>query len=166
MFRSRTTPPTPPPEPSYSVALVEARRGLDGQLAVVEATRSRALNLLGTGGLLGTFVAGLGAFGSDSKEHMTGALWWAAGAFAVAVVMALVVVFPYRFHSTLNPAVIVTEVPTMTASETDKWLAERIGQQYDDNAGLVAGLQMAAMVAVAAVGVEFVALGFQLVRSR
>ncbi len=156
-------PPPAAPGPSYEVALVEARRTLDGQLAMVDAARTRALNLVALGGLLGTFFGGLGAIGND--QNMTVELWWAAGAFCVATVASLTMLWPYKFHSSLDPARITEAIPQRSEPEVDKWLAERIGQQYRDNAFKASWIQWMATAAVAAVGVEFFALALQLVQS-
>ncbi len=67
-------------------------------------------------------------------------------------------------HSSLDPARITEAIPQRSEPEIHKWLAERIGQQYRDNAFKASWIQWMATVAVAAVGVEFFALALQLVR--
>lgn len=150
-------------EHSYEVALVEARRSIDKQLAVIETARGRAMSLVSVGGLLGTFVGGLGALGD--ADGITAALWVAVTAFGLLTLPALVVLWPYSFYATLNPKIIVATVPTTSAAEVDKWLAEEVGNQYDANAAKVDWLQRLLLFMVLALGVEFIALTVQLIRS-
>jgi hypothetical protein len=148
----------------YSLPLAEARRRLDGQLSIVDATRNRVISLLGLGGLLGTFVGGLGAI--QEGAAMTPALWVAAGAFGVAVVAGLVILAPWKFHDGMRANPIVGWVDDGHAIDMmQREIALRVEQQYEKNSVRVARLQFGLMVVVAALGVEFVALAYQLSRS-
>ncbi|NHC24124.1 hypothetical protein G6553_13205 [Nocardioides sp. IC4_145] len=47
------------PEPSYTLALEEARRGFDQLAGEVSDVRGRSVSLLGMGGLAASFLGGL-----------------------------------------------------------------------------------------------------------
>lgn len=150
------------PAHNYGLALAEARRALDGQLAVVDASRGRVSGLLGVGGLVGTFAGGLGATGGAAG--MTPALWVAGAAFGVAVVVGLLVLFPWKFASANKVSALIAwgdEAQPRDAQE--KSLAASIGEQVADNACRAAAIQWGLLVVAVAVAAEFFALAYQLV---
>jgi len=152
-------------EPDYGLALTEARRRLDSQLALVDGSRGRASGLLSIGGLLGTFLGGLGAINkTPGAETMTGALWVAAGAFGVAVVSGLLVLMPWEFGGPMSAVTLIAWVDDYgaTKSQADRELAKKIDEKVDANARKAAALQIGLIVIVLALGVEFAALVYQL----
>jgi len=151
----------PAADKDYGLALTEARRRLDTQLSLVDASRGRAISLLGIGGLLGTFVGGLGAHQADAK--MTHALWWAAGAFGVAVVAGLLILFPWKFHGGMKAKALADWVDEGHSRSVMEYnLAVRTEDQFDKNASKAGALQWGLVVIVLALAVEFVALAYQL----
>jgi hypothetical protein len=160
-WRAENPPPPPAPDKDYSLALTEARRLLDTQLALVDASRGRTISLLGVGGLLGTFVGGL-----DSRQPggaMTTALWVAASAFGVAVVVGLLILYPWKFRGGMKAATIVGWVEQgETRSVMERDLALRTEEQHAENARKADALQGGLIVVVLALAVEFVSLAYQL----
>jgi hypothetical protein len=160
---SAKTPP-PSPAPDYGLALAEARRRLDSQLSIVDASRGRVTSLLGVAGLVGTFVGGLGTIQTESE--MTNALWVAASAFAVAVAAGLLILVPWKFHGDVQAETLVgwtDDGHSRHVQERD--LALRVETQFKDNTGKAAALQWGLILVVLAVAVEFGALAYQLIRS-
>lgn len=162
VWRRPNQPEGPAPEKDYGPALVEARRRLDDQLKVVDASKARVAGMLGVGGLVGTFA---GSLGTD-PGGVTADLWVAAGAFGVAVVAGLLALAPWKFHGALDAGVVVGWVDVgepRPAVERD--LALRVDQQVIKNTRKASALQWALIVVALAVAVEFAALTYHLIRS-
>lgn len=123
-----------PPEPSYTEALVEARRGFDHLASEVDTIRGRAVALLGAGGLAASFIGG---FAIHADASVSGWTWTAVGSFVVMALLAVAVLLPHRFHVSLDPATIVTwaEDSHQPATERDieRDLALWLGRKYDEN---------------------------------
>jgi hypothetical protein len=156
---------TTEPGKDFGLALAEARRRLDSQLSLVDASRGRATGLLGVGGLLGTFVGGLGAINKDpGATTMTHALWIAAGAFGLAVAVGLAILAPWKFGGPMSATQLVSWVEDHQASreQMERDLAIFIDRKVDENARKAAALQTGLLVIVLALGVEFAALAYQL----
>jgi hypothetical protein len=149
----------------YGLALEEARRRLDSQLALVDASRGRAISLLGVGGLLGTFVGGLDAGQPGAK--MSASLWVGAAAFGVAVVVGLLVLFPWKFHGAMETESLLGWGDQGASREQqEKSLAKWTGVQVANNKCKAGALQWGLLVIVLALAVEFVALANQLRTAR
>lgn len=162
--RGRAPLPPPAPAKDYSLALAEARRRLDSQLAVVDASRGRVTGLLGVGGLIGTFVGGLGA--TQTHVGMTPPLWTAGTAFGVAVAVGLLILAPWKFHASMEASGLVNWGDAghpRSAQERD--LALHIERQVTGNGPRVRAFQWGLLVVVLALAVEFCALSYQLIRS-
>ena len=160
----RDSDPPSPPTPDYSLALAEARRRLDNQLGVIEASRGRASSLLSVGGLLGTFIGGLGAVRQDAS--MTGALWVAAGAFGVAVLAGLAVLWPRKLHGDMDAETLVEWARNgYPRADQEQTIALAVAKQVKENAGKAGAVQFCLVLAILALAVEFGALGYQLIRS-
>gem|GEM_PF-6870018 len=120
--------------------------------------------LLGVGGLVGTFVGGLGARQADAE--LTPALWTAGGAFAAAVLIGLLILAPWKFHGSMTASGLVAWGDAgyaRPAQERD--LALHIETQVNNNACKAALFQWGLLVIVLALAVEFGALAYQLIRS-
>jgi hypothetical protein len=94
---------------------------------------------------------------------MTLALWVAASAFGVAVVVGLLVLAPWKFHSGMETdALVGWGDAESTFEQQQKSLATWTGKQVTRNARKAGALQWGLLVIVLAVAVEFGALAFQL----
>lgn len=150
--------------PDYDLALDEARRQLDGQLGIVDDSRGRVTAMLGVGGLVGTFVGGLGAQQDDAG--MTPVLWTAGGAFGVAVVVGLLVLVPWKFGGGMTASGLVAWGDAGTPRHDQvRDLALHIEAEVLKNRCKAGLIQWGLLVIVLALAVEFGALAYQLVRS-
>ena len=150
-------------EPSYTLALEEARRGFDQLAAEVSDVRSRAVSLLGMGGLAASFLAGLTL---RDEETLTGWAWLAVAAFVVLAVLCALVFWRRHFHVSQHPAVLVQWAEHHMASrdEMERDLALWLGKKYDENRVSVDRLGRLLTVATVAFLIEIVALLVDLVR--
>lgn len=111
---------TQDPEPSYTLALEEARRGFDQLAGEVSDVRNRSVSLLGMGGLAASFLGGLTL---RNGAPVTAWTWVAVAAFVVLAALCAVVLWRRHFHVSQDPAVLVqwlstTEPAGPTWSET------------------------------------------------
>ncbi len=91
---------TESPEPSYSLALEEGRRGFDQLAGEIDVLRNRAVSTLGMGGLAASFLGGLAIRDGAAVTCWT---WLAVSAFVVLAVMCVATLWPRRFHITQTP---------------------------------------------------------------
>ena len=153
---------TESPEPSYALALEEARRGFDQLAGEVSDVRNRAIATLGMGGLAASFLGGLTL---RNGAPVTGWTWLAVVAFVALAVLCATVLFRRGFHFSQHPKVIVgwAEHHGATASEMERDLALWLGKQYDENRSSVDRLGLLLSVATVAFLVEIAALLIDLV---
>ena len=154
---------TQSPEPSYTLALEEARRGFDQLAAEVSDVRNRAVSLLGMGGLAASFLGGLTL---RDEEAVTGWAWLAIAAFVVLAVICAMVFWRRRVHVSQHPTVLVqwTEHHGASRDEMERDLALWLGKKYDDNRVSVDRLGRLLGAATVAFLIEIVALLLDLVR--
>lgn len=151
-------------EPSYTLALEEARRGFDQLAGEVSDVRNRAIATLGMGGLAASFFGGLAV---RDGAPVTGWTWVAVAAFVASAVLCASVLFRRRFHVSQHPTVIVqwAEHHGATRSEMERDLALWLGQKYDENRSGVDRLGRLLSVATIAFLIEIAALVTDLLRT-
>ena len=154
---------TESPEPCYTLALEEARRGFDQLATEVSDVRNRAASLLGMGGLAASLLAG---FTLRNEETLTGWAWLAVAAFVVLAVLCALVFWRRRFHVSQHASVLVQWAEHHGASQPDmeRDLALWLGKKYDENRVSVDRLGRLLSVATVAFLIEIVALLLDLVR--
>jgi hypothetical protein len=128
----RITPVTDTPEPSYILALEEARRGFDQLAGEIDVIRNRAVSTLGMGGLAASLLGGLSIRDGVDLTGWTGA---AVAAFVVLAALCVATLWPRRFHVTLHPGELVAwvEEDKGSSSETERDLALWLRKKYDQN---------------------------------
>lgn len=151
------------PEPSYTLALEEARRGFDQLAGEVSDVRNRSVSLLGMGGLAASFLGGLTLRDGAPVTVWT---WVAVAGFVVLAVLCAMVLWRRRFHVSQSPAVLVQWVEHHGASrsEMERDLALWLGRKYDENRVSVDRLGRLLSVASIAFLIEIAALIIDLVR--
>lgn len=154
---------TESPEPTYTLALEEARRGFDQLAGEVSEVRNRAIATLGMGGLAASFLGGLTL---RKGAPVTGWTWLAVAAFVALAVLCATVLFRRRFHFSQHPKVMVQWAEHYGArhSEMERDLALWLGKQYDENRGSVDRLGLLLSFATLAFLIEIAALLIDLVR--
>jgi hypothetical protein len=148
---------TATPEPSYTLALEEARRGFDQLAQEVSVVRDRAVSTLGMGGLAASFLGGLAI--RDGAE-VTVWTWVAVGSFMALACLCVTVLWPRRFHVSQDPAELVLWAEHYGASHgrMERDLALWLGKKYDDNRTRIDRVGQLQSVASIAFLVEVVAL--------
>jgi hypothetical protein len=143
--------------PRYLLALEEARRGMDQQVADLSGVRDRAVTVLGIGGLAASFMGGL-ALKEDSS--MGGWTWVVVIAFVLVAGLCVYTLWPRHFPVTQNPSKLVLKEETsgMTAEDMTRDLAIHIGRLYDDNRATLDRLMRFYCGAIVALLVEITAL--------
>jgi len=120
-------------EPDFTLALEEARRGLDALEKHLADIRNRSQQLVGIGALAASIVGGLAALGSRTLG-----IWGvvALAVFAVIAVICLWIWWPRKLWVSQDPATLVTwaEVPGKTRQRMVRSLAIHLADQYEQNA--------------------------------
>jgi len=120
-------------EPTYSLALEEARRGLDLQANQMETVRSRATQVLGSASIAASVFGGLVIRRDEPLQLVLGGL--AVAAFVVLAVFGMLVLKSRPVTLAVKPQVLVqwVETPDVTQSWMERRLAEELGATYDAN---------------------------------
>lgn len=120
----------------FVVALDEARRGFDDLAAEVATIKDRAISTLGMGGLAASLFGGLAVRDGADVDPW---LWTAALAFAFLAVFVTFVLWPRRFHVSMNPATLVSWAEDYGTSLTQiqRNLALHLGDKYVENRRVV-----------------------------
>jgi hypothetical protein len=120
----------------YTLALEEARRGVDAQDAARANIRERAGNLLGFAGLVASFFGGL-AVRNDTEISLF--LGLATVMFVLTAVAALSILVPRVVYTTMEPGTLVSwaEGSNPDPERMKRSLALWLGKQYDKNTGLL-----------------------------
>lgn len=143
--------------PRYVLALEEARRGMDQQVADLSGVRDRAATVLGIGGLSASFMGGF-AWREDASPSRW--IWAAVPAFVLVAVLYVIILWPRRFPVTEKPVELVRweETEGATVDGMNRNLALYMGRMYDNNRATLNLLMRLYCGAVAAVLVEITAL--------
>jgi hypothetical protein len=143
--------------PRYTLALEEARRSMDQQMADLSGVPSRATTLLGVAGLSASFLGGL-ALSDDAA--LTRYTWVAIGAFVAVTGVCLAILWPRSFWVSRDPAELVAwaELDDTSSDQMDRDLALWIGKQYDAHANAINWLMWLYCGAVAVLLIEIAAL--------
>lgn len=144
----------------YQLALEEARRGYDSQLAQLENLRSRGTWTVAVGALA------LSVIGVDAKEADLWAYAWSIMAFlcfATVVFGTVVIAWPRKMWADQKPHLLVQWVELDDASADDQVrdLALHLEQQSEANAKVIGRLQRwhGAVLIALLVEVPFLLLG-------
>lgn len=139
----------------FTVALEEARRGADAQVAALGSLRSQTAATVTTGGLCATFLGGIA--GGFDFNVWTGC---AIAAFVILVGLAVRIAWPMKFRTSQDPATLVTWVETHEATQETQQrdLALHMGKQYDENESRLKNRQRMYCAALVALSVELVLL--------
>lgn len=149
------------PEPNYSLALEEARRGFDELNAEVSVIRDRCVSILGMGGLAASFLGGLAIRDGADVSRWT---WLAVIAFVALAGLCTFVLWPRRIYLTMHPGELVAwaEEDHASTSTMQRDLALWLGKAYDDNRPTVDRLSRLYTLAAMAFLVEIAALIYDL----
>jgi hypothetical protein len=120
-------------EPTYSLALEEARRALDLQAHQMEIARTRAIEVLGGASIAASVFGGLVIGRGEPLQLVLGVL--AVAAFVVLAVFGLPVLKSRPVTLTVEPLVLVqwVETPHVTQGLMERKLALELGAAYDAN---------------------------------
>lgn len=145
----------------YDLALDEARRGIDQQLAELNLIRQRASALMTMGGVLATIFGGLAI--REGAEVRAGT-WVALAAFVLLAILTVACLYPREMHFGQEPESIITaiDVAQGDADAVTAHLARQIGVQHDSNRSPLRSLVRFFSWSVGAFVVEVIALTFDL----
>lgn len=141
----------------YALALEEARRDFDALSAELPALRSRAIQTAGIGGLALSFLGGLAI---RTGEPLSGWAYVAVAAFVVMTTLCLVILWPRRLYSSVDPAVLVewAERADATSENMRRDLALQMGLKYEHNRVKIDRLSWMGCAIVVALFVQIAAL--------
>jgi preprotein translocase subunit SecG len=144
-------------QPRYTLALEEARRSMDQQMADLAGIRARATTLLGVAGLSASFLGGLALRDDPALSRYT---WVAIGAFIAVTGVCLAILWPRAFRASRDPAKLVAwaELDDTSSDQMDRDLALWIGKQYDGNVNTLNRLMWLYCGAVVVLLIEIAAL--------
>jgi MFS family permease len=124
--------PPAEPEPVYTLALVEARRGFDALVGELDIVRGRALSIIGMGGLAAAFLGGLNV---STNGHLTGWTWAAVVSFMATALLCVYVLLPKRLTLTMEPSALVAwaEGPNPSQASMERSLTLWLESKYEAN---------------------------------
>ena len=148
----------------YTLALEEARRGFDQLGGELSRVRDRASAALGIGGLAASFLGGLAIRDGAVLSLWT---WLSIGAFVALAALCFAILWPRRFRTSQDPAMLVgwAETDGVTIDDMERDLALHMGADYDSNREILDRLMWLYCGVVVALMVEISALVLD-IRSR
>lgn len=127
-------------EPDYTLALEEARRGLDSLEKHLADIRNRSQQVVVIGALAASIVGGLAVLG-PSKLGVWGTA--ALTVFAVIVLICLWIWWPRTLIVFQDPKTLVTvaQIPGKTRQRMVRTLAIHLADQYKENSDKIGGMR-------------------------
>lgn len=150
---------TDPKTPDFSLALTEARRGLDAQAAQLDSLRQRAGQLISVGGVAAAFVAAMAA--ALDREIPAWSATTSLVMFALLAVGCGWILARHNMFVSQSPVVLVTWAESPAGQEPgamDRELALYMAGQYAANRSVLDRLHLVLQLALIALFVEVVVL--------
>jgi len=129
----------------------EALRGIARQQSVIDNLRTRSGTLFAAASLVSAF---LGAQALQREPTLDGLAWIAVGSFFVLFLVAMVILWPWKFKFILNPQILVEDHMSKSVPQLQIYLARIWRENYDWNQRKVRQLSLVLRLGLVALVVE------------
>ena len=132
----------------------EALRGIARQQSVIENLRTRSGTLFAAASLVAAF---LGAQALQREPRLDELAWIAVGSFVVLFVVAMSILWPWKFKFVLNPEILIEDHMSKSVPQLQVYLARIWRENYEWNQRKVNQLSVVFRLGLLALVVEVLA---------